>query len=107
MEQRASYGQHRRPLEGCSRAFWSIMKVLIVDDDQDVADSLAMLIRVVLDDDVCVRYSGQGAMDVAGDHRPGVVILDLNMPEMDGVHATIEKRSSIATQDVHCAHCCE
>jgi len=43
------------------------MKVLIVDDDRDVADSLAALVRVVLDYDVCVRYSGEDAIATAGE----------------------------------------
>jgi DNA-binding response OmpR family regulator len=49
--------------------------VLIVDDDRDVADSLAALVRVVLDYDVCVRYSGEDAIATAGEYRPDAVIL--------------------------------
>lgn len=61
------------------------MKVLIVDDDHDVADSLAALVRVVLDYDVCVRYDGETAIATAGNYRPDVVILDVNMPGLDGL----------------------
>jgi hypothetical protein len=41
------------------------MKVLIVDDDRDVADSLAV-VRVVLDYEVCVTYGGRDAIETAG-----------------------------------------
>ena len=61
------------------------MKVLIADDDADVADSLAMLVRVVLDADVCVVYDGESALARAGDYRPDAVVLDINMPRMDGI----------------------
>jgi CheY-like chemotaxis protein len=61
------------------------MKVLIVDDDRDTADSLGALVRVVLDYDVCVVYSGESAIATAGDYRPDVVILDVNMPGLDGL----------------------
>ena len=61
------------------------MKVLIVDDDRDVADSLAALVRLVLDYDVCVRYSGETAISTAGKYRPDVVIVDVNMPGLDGL----------------------
>lgn len=61
------------------------MKILIVDDDRDVADSLAALVRVVLDYDVCVRYGGESAISAAGEYRPDVVILDVNMPGLDGL----------------------
>ena len=60
------------------------MKVLIADDDLDVADSLAILIRVVLDSDVCVFYDGESAIAEAGDYRPDAVVLDINMPGLDG-----------------------
>jgi len=68
----------------CVPAF-ALMKVLIVDDDRDVADSLAALVRVVLDYDVCVRYDGETAIETAGNYRPDVVILDVNMPGLDGL----------------------
>jgi hypothetical protein len=41
------------------------MKVLIADDDVDGADSLAILVRVVLHFDVCVMYDGEGAIATA------------------------------------------
>ena len=66
------------------------MKILIVDDDRDVADSLAALVRVVLDYDVCVRYGGESAISAAGEYRPDVVILDVNMPGLNG-YATLAK----------------
>ena len=66
------------------------MKVLIVDDDHDVADSLAALVRVVLDYDVCVTYDGCEAIEAAGQYRPDVVILDVNMPVLDGLQTARE-----------------
>jgi hypothetical protein len=60
------------------------MKVLIADDDVDGADSLAILVRVVLHFDVCVMYDGEGAIATAGDYRPDAVVLDINMPGLDG-----------------------
>jgi DNA-binding NarL/FixJ family response regulator len=69
------------------------MKILIVDDDRDVADSLAAVVRVVLDYDVCVRYSGETAIAAAGDYRPDVVILDLNMPGLDGLQTARELKT--------------
>jgi len=60
------------------------MKVLIADDDVDGADSLAILVRVVLHFDICVMYDGEGAIATAGDYRPDAVVLDINMPGLDG-----------------------
>ena len=70
-------------MEGCDR---QRIRVLLVDDDRDVADSTAELLRV-LDYEVLVVYGGEEALGVAGRYRPDVVILDINMPGMDGLQA--------------------
>jgi CheY-like chemotaxis protein len=81
------------------------MKILIVDDDPDVADSLADVVRVVLNCDVCVRYSGEEAIATAGGYRPDVVILDVNMPGVDGLQtARILKSDRRLEQKVFIAH---
>lgn len=58
-------------------------KILIVDDNQDVASSLAILLRV-LGKEVIIAHSGQAALQIFEEFRPSVVFLDLGMPEMDG-----------------------
>ena len=68
--------------EGNSRR----IRVLLVDDDRDVADSMAEVLRL-LDYEVRVVYGGEEALGVAGRFRPDVVILDVNMPGMDGLQA--------------------
>jgi CheY-like chemotaxis protein len=58
-------------------------RVLVVDDNHDAADSLAMLIK--LDGhEVEVVYSGADALS-AFERRPAdVVVLDIGLPGMDG-----------------------
>jgi PAS domain S-box-containing protein len=58
-------------------------RVLVVDDNLDVADALAMLLKT-MDADVRVAYGGRSALEIAADFRPEVVLLDLGMPEVDG-----------------------
>ncbi len=58
-------------------------RVLVVDDDHDVADSLAMLLEY-LDMDVRVAHAGATALGIAADFEPEIVFLDLGMPKMDG-----------------------
>jgi CheY-like chemotaxis protein len=84
------------------------VKILIVDDNRDAADSLAALVRVVLDYDVCVRYSGESAIETAGDYRPDVVILDVNMPGIDGLQtARILKTDRRLENKTYIAHTAE
>jgi CheY-like chemotaxis protein len=57
--------------------------VLVVDDDVDAADSLALLLQMS-GYEAHVAYSGMTALQMAVEHRPEAVILDLSLPEMDG-----------------------
>ena len=59
------------------------LPVLVVDDDVDTADSLALLLRMS-GYEAHVAYSGTTALQTAVEHRPEAVILDLSLPEMDG-----------------------
>ena len=57
--------------------------VLCVDDNHDIADSEAHLLQLVgFEARAC--YSGAEALAEAAVFLPGVCLIDLNMPEMDG-----------------------
>jgi CheY-like chemotaxis protein len=58
--------------------------VLVVEDDQDTRDAIAALLRLY-DYDVHLADDGQKALDVLrGGVRPCLILLDVNMPHMDG-----------------------
>src|ERR1700712_1999222 len=59
------------------------LKVLVVEDDEDGAESMAMLLRLY-GHDVQVARSGRVALESARADRPDVVLLDLGLPGMDG-----------------------
>jgi signal transduction histidine kinase len=58
-------------------------RVLVVDDNTDAADSLAMLLRL-LRQEVVVAYDGPAALAQAEANPPAVAFVDLGMPRMDG-----------------------
>jgi PAS domain S-box-containing protein len=58
-------------------------QVLVVDDNVDAADSLAMLLRLE-GQDVRAAHDGRQALALAGEFRPELVFLDIGMPGMDG-----------------------
>ena len=59
------------------------LKILVADDSQDGADSLAFLLKAA-GHDVYTAYEGRTAIDLAEQHRPDVVLLDIGMPEISG-----------------------
>jgi CheY-like chemotaxis protein len=61
-------------------------RILVVDDNRDAADTLAMLLEF-LNYQVRTAYDGQQAVDVAAEFKPHLVILDIHMPVMDGYEA--------------------
>lgn len=59
------------------------MKVLVVDDNRDAANSLSMLVELH-GHQVRTAYDGEEALALAGAFHPDLVLLDLGMPVMDG-----------------------
>ncbi|MEO8017051.1 MAG: ATP-binding protein [Pseudomonadota bacterium] len=58
-------------------------RVLVVDDNRDAAESLAMLLEL----DQCVvamAFDGQHALDALDSFGPDIALLDIGMPGMDG-----------------------
>jgi two-component system response regulator MprA len=62
------------------------MRVLVVDDDAAVRDSLARTLRFE-GHEVDTARDGQEALDRVRDGEPDAMILDVSMPTMDGLEA--------------------
>jgi CheY-like chemotaxis protein/two-component sensor histidine kinase len=73
-------------------------KVLIVDDNQDAADSLGALLEV-MGADVRVAYDGRTGLEIFDTFRPSGVFLDLGMPDMDGYEVAHQIRSRPDARD--------
>jgi len=56
------------------------LRVLVVDDHRDAADSLGVLVED-LGNQVHVTYGGTQALDVATTFRPDLMLIDLAMPQ--------------------------
>jgi len=59
------------------------VRVVVVDDLDDAASALAMALQI---DGYAVRtaHDGREALSVIAEHRPHCVMLDVNMPVIDG-----------------------
>lgn len=66
--------------------------VLVVDDDSMMREMLKLILR---SDDYEVAgeaSNGQDAIALCAMHKPGLMLLDINMPKMDGLQALEEIR---------------
>ncbi|MDG3005849.1 PAS domain-containing hybrid sensor histidine kinase/response regulator [Paludisphaera mucosa] len=70
----------------------SSLRVLVVDDSLDGAQSLAMLVRM-WGHTPQTAHDGSGAIAAAADHRPELVFLDIGLPGMDGYEVCRRLRS--------------
>lgn len=59
-------------------------RILVVDDDQDAADSLAEYLTRVVGHRVEFAYEGQEALGLARNFRSDVVLLDIGLPGKSG-----------------------
>ena len=63
------------------------MRVLIADDQKSVGTSLAELVRLCNHEVVEVVTSGLEAIHAYGRHHPDVVLMDYQMPKLNGATA--------------------
>jgi two-component system CheB/CheR fusion protein len=66
-------------------------RVLVVDDSQESADTLALLLRVS-GHEVRVALDGRSALDAAATFVPEVVLLDIGLPDLSGYEVATEMR---------------
>ena len=69
--------------------------MLVVDDNRDAADALGDLLRS-LGATPRVAYSGEAALALVADGPPGLAILDIGMPGMDGFELAARLRATPA-----------
>jgi PAS domain S-box-containing protein len=74
-------------------------RVLVVDDNEDSVDSLAMLLRM-LGHEVATANDGASALPVAEQFRPDVAILDIGLPKVNGYELAKQIRENSWARDI-------
>lgn len=75
------------------------MIILVADDTEDIR----LVLRLVLERKghrVVEAADGRQAVEIATRERPDVILMDLNMPVMDGIEATKYLREQPETSDM-------
>ncbi|OGW79686.1 MAG: hypothetical protein A2Z83_00435 [Omnitrophica bacterium GWA2_52_8] len=60
-------------------------KVMIIDDEQDIVRAFEQTLSLYPGTEVVVSTEAEEALKKAADEKPGVILLDLRMPGMNGL----------------------
>ncbi|RZI82273.1 MAG: response regulator, partial [Rubrivivax sp.] len=85
--------------EAANTAWHGHERLLIVDDNQDAADTAAQLLRD-LGHEVRTAHDGLAALAVLDDFSPELVLMDIGLPAMDGYELAARLRRDERTRNI-------
>ena len=71
-------------------------RILIIDDEITIADTLALIFKTQ-HYEARVAYSAERAIEILAEWRPDLAILDVILPEMNGIDLAIVIKANYAT----------
>lgn len=74
-------------------------KILLVDDEPDIIEFLSYNLKKE-GFEIFSASNGREALEIAGKELPGLVILDVMMPEMDGMEACLQLRENPTLKNI-------
>jgi pilus assembly protein CpaE len=90
-----------KPLVPQSDSKKNVIKVLIVDDIPETRENLKKLLAFEADIEVVGTAStGREGLDMAKELLPDIILMDINMPDMDGIVATEAINKAVPTASV-------
>ena len=69
------------------------MNILICDDEREIVDALELYLKNE-GYDIFKAYSGKEALEIVSENTIHLILMDIMMPEMDGIHATLKIRET-------------
>jgi CheY-like chemotaxis protein len=76
------------------------LRLLIVDDNEDLANGLAMYLTEKSGHEVRVAHTGESGIETARDFKPDAVLLDIGLPDIDGYEVARRLRAHGDLDDV-------
>lgn len=76
------------------------MKVLIIDDEEDIRSIASMSLGILGGIDVIEAEGGEEGISKAASEGPDAILLDMMMPGMDGPSTLVKLRENAATKNI-------
>jgi CheY-like chemotaxis protein len=74
--------------------------VLVVDDDDDIRELTQLALESVCGWNIVTAEGGFSAIEMCRTHRPDAVLLDMMMPDMDGLTTFEHLQADPTTRDI-------
>ena len=75
-------------------------RILIVDDEQDIREATQICLEVLGEWEVMTASSGKEGLIKAAAEQPDVILLDVMMPDMDGLTTLQKLQANPVTQNI-------
>jgi DNA-binding NarL/FixJ family response regulator len=77
------------------------IRILLVDDSAAMRQALCCLLSAHIEFEiVCESVNGAGAISKAVELQPDVILLDINLPDMNGLEAASEMKSAAPSAEI-------
>ena len=77
-----------------------VKKVLVIDDESDIREVAKLCLEINSNWDVLTADSGENGIAVATTEKPDAILLDVMMPNMDGLATLIRLQENQTTKDI-------
>ena len=91
---------HSKPISPQRDGSSIVTKVLYIEDNDDNVYMLKMRLELLGDFEVLAAENGEKGCEMATAERPDIILMDLEMPVIDGWEATRRLKSNLQTRDI-------
>ncbi len=75
-------------------------RILVIDDDEDIQDVARVALEVVGGWEVITASSGSEGLRLAATEQPDAILLDVMMPDLDGIATLKQLKANPVTQPI-------
>ncbi len=82
------------------RGLMTTKKVLVIDDEDDIREVAKISLEIMAGLDVILARTGSEGLQKAESEQPDAILLDVMLPDMDGVMTFEKLQANLTTKDI-------